>query len=209
MGGRAKLERLAQQAAEAELAECSFQPNAELGPERLSNVQARFLESGYERYQGIKKVDKDEKNKAEKKSTELEIKDKSKGNAGPGSQHGSPRKNTSKSNTPTTPRFKGGSLSEDRGEEAFLARVRAAREKRASDNERHAKLGALNDEWKNRKHTTTPVPFASHTGLRHQQRRQNQEERGLSHLGEADKVFKELHEQLHSLELGGPPGWLS
>merc|ERR1711865_1334480 len=97
-----------------------------------------------------------------------------------------------------------------RGEGVHVARTRAAREEKEAKEARYTKLGASDhSKWQSRRPTTTQAPFHSHTGLRRHQRKMVEEEK-LMKTGDSSTLFKELHEQLHSLELGGPrEGWPS
>jgi len=206
----ARKERASLEAAEHEMSFCTFRP----GIGASTNVAPKFLEAGYERFQNQKKYEKPK---------EPEPQDDKK-QSGPGSPRRNPfRLSKDQWRSPTSPRFAGSvpqsplnayRNNEDapgaaRGEGVHVARARAAREAKAAKEAAFSKLGLAREEWKSRRSTTNPVPFASHTGLRKMKRKQVEEERALERSGEADKLFKELHEQLHSLELGGPPGWLS
>lgn len=209
---KAKIEQMQADAVEAELSMCTFKPNIG-GHERFSHVQAKFREGGYERYQNVKKFTK---------PTDANENDRNE-NDSKKSSPTSPRKPRVTPNSPGglgSPGSRGlgspgGQMPlnsyrgvEDpgqvRGEGVHVARARAAREEKAAREARYTKLGACDDsKWQSRRPTTTQSPFHSHTGLRRQQRKMVEEEKQMK-TGEANTLFRELHEQLHSLELGGP-----
>lgn len=193
---------------EVEFSKCTFVPVREHKvQDKFADLQPKFLQSGYERYQNKKKAH--EKTIPEQESKEAGSPQQ---NSGPGSPN---RKNPFKG-SPSSPGFKGPSPQSPRHGEAMdvhVARTRAAREEKIAREAKSSKLavwGSVNDaQWQNRsgRSTTTPVPFYSHSGHRVTRRQQIDEERAMVKTGEVDKVFQELHEQLHSLELGGPASW--
>lgn len=167
-GKQAKLEQAQQQAAEQEISECSFRPSIS---ERAASMQAKFRDTGYERYQNKKK----------------DV------NSSGGSA--SPKRRAQKSGSaPQLP------APSSRAEGAHVARAQAARDEAAARRARGSR--PLNEaQWQSLRPTTVPAPFCSHTGLRRQSRLQKEGDRVHEKAGEGDKLFKDLHKQLHSLEL--------
>jgi len=190
---------------EVEFSKCTFEPAREWKvQEKFANLQPKFLSGGYERFKNQKKAH--EKTVPEQEAKEAGSPQQ---NSGPGSPN---RKNPFKG-SPSSPGFKGPSTQSPRpggAMDVHVARTRAAREEKIAREAKSSKLsvwGSVNDaQWQNKsgRSTTTPVPFYSHSGRRVTRRQQIDEERSMVKSGEVDKVFQELHEQLHSLELGGP-----
>jgi len=200
---REKVERMSLANAENEMAKCTFAPD--IGdPARFAGVQAKFMDSGYDRY----KKDKKEKEPTASPRGKKGAKSPRTKASSPGSPESPEAPSVTSPQSPRQPMREG---IREAAEEKHLARAATARELKARREAEFAKMGAPTEAvWMTRRQTTTPVPFCSHTGLRNKQRRQNEEEKALMMSPpEAEKLFKELHEQLHSLEFGGPPGWLS
>merc|ERR1719453_1155343 len=157
-------------------------------------MQSKFKNSGYERFQVEKKVDMGPKKEA---------------GYGPGSDQasssGSPQKKAgSPKNNP------GGALVSPQEKtfetiKAWVDRNRAAIKDRNEQKERFDQLGCINPErWKGgRQSPTTPTAFYSHAALRKQQRKQAAEDARKEMESESHRLFQDLHEQLHSLQLGG------
>lgn len=177
---KAEMERKRQEREELELTECTFAPCMP-GLAKYHTVEAKFLDSGYERYQ---------KKKPENASWLSKAK-------------ASPKKDA-KVKPPSTPK----DLESCSGATKHVERSRAAWDDRMALQKKLQLLGVAKEKaWEardKRRGTTTPVPFCSHTGLRKHMRKKHEEEQVLQRIEGAKELFQELHDQLHGLDLGGP-----